>query len=64
MSDLPGEFLTTRQLAELLHIKERRVYDLAAAGEVPCSRVTGKLLFERRQISSEIDHVLRRLRSQ
>jgi excisionase family DNA binding protein len=50
VSDLPGEFLTTRQLAELLHIKERKVYDLAAAGEVPCSRVTGKLLFERRQI--------------
>jgi len=50
---VPGfssEFLTTRQLAELLHIKERKVYDLAAAGEVPCSRVTGKLLFSRRQI--------------
>jgi DNA binding domain, excisionase family len=47
---LSSEFLTTQQLAELLHIKERKVYDLAAAGEVPCSRVTGKLLFPRRQI--------------
>jgi excisionase family DNA binding protein len=48
--DFSSEFLTTQQLAELLHIKERKVYDLAAAGEVPCSRVTGKLLFPRRQI--------------
>ena len=37
--------LTTRELAELLRIRERKVYDMAAAGEVPCMRVTGKLLF-------------------
>ncbi|MEL6480914.1 MAG: helix-turn-helix domain-containing protein, partial [Pseudomonadota bacterium] len=35
------DFLTTKELATLLRVKERRVYDLAAAGEVPCSRVTG-----------------------
>lgn len=40
-----GRLLTTRELAELLRIRERKVYDLAAAGEVPCTRVTGKLLF-------------------
>ncbi len=39
------EFLTVRELADLLRVRERKVYDLAAAGEVPCSRVTGKLLF-------------------
>ncbi|MEO1469804.1 MAG: helix-turn-helix transcriptional regulator [Pseudomonadota bacterium] len=39
------QYLTTRELADLLRVKERRVYELAAAGEVPCSRVTGKLLF-------------------
>lgn len=44
------EFLTTKELAELLRIKERRVYDLAASGEVPCSRATGKLLFPRKAI--------------
>jgi excisionase family DNA binding protein len=37
--------LTTRELAELLRIRERKVYDMAAAGDVPCMRVTGKLLF-------------------
>jgi len=52
MADLSTEFLTTRELAELLRIKERKVYDLAASGEVPCSRATGKLLFPRREIDS------------
>ena len=46
------EYLTTRELAELLRIKERKVYDLAATGEVPCSRATGKLLFPRREIDA------------
>lgn len=39
------DYLTVRELAELLRIKERKVYDLAASGEVPCVKVTGKLLF-------------------
>ena len=46
------EYLTTRELAELLRIKERKVYDLAASGAVPCSRATGKLLFPRREIDA------------
>ena len=44
------EYLTTRELAELLRIKERKVYDLASSGEVPCTRATGKLLFPRAAI--------------
>ena len=39
------DYLTVQELAALLRVKERKVYDLAAAGEVPCLRVTGKLLF-------------------
>jgi excisionase family DNA binding protein len=46
------EYLTTRELAELLRIKERKVYDLAASGDVPCSRAMGKLLFRRREIDA------------
>ena len=53
MSEAPA-FLTTRELAELLRVKERTVYDLAAAGEVPCRRVTGKLLFPRAEIEAWI----------
>jgi excisionase family DNA binding protein len=44
------EFLTTRELAELLRIKERKVYGLASSGEIPCSRAMGKLLFPRRAV--------------
>lgn len=44
------EFLTVRELADLLRIKERKVYDLAASGDVPCSRATGKLLFPEREV--------------
>ena len=54
MSRLGEEYLTTRELAELLRIKERKVYDLAASGEVPCSRATGKLLFPRRAVEAWI----------
>ena len=52
MSQLATEYLTTRELAELLRIKERKVYDLAASGQVPCSRATGKLLFSRAAIDA------------
>lgn len=45
-------FLTVPELAELLRIKERKVYDLAASGEVPCVKVTGKLLFPASDIRS------------
>ena len=46
------EFLTTRELADLLRIKERKVYDLATSGEVPVSRAMGKLLFPRAGIEA------------
>ena len=46
------EFLTTKELAALLRLTERKVYDLAASGEVPCYRATGKLLFSRDSINS------------
>lgn len=49
-----ADYLTTKELAELLRIKERKVYDLAASGEVPCSKATGKLLFPRDAIEAWI----------
>ncbi|WP_323769864.1 helix-turn-helix transcriptional regulator [Antarctobacter sp.] len=48
-ADAP-EFLTVAELADLLRLKERKIYDLAASGAVPCSRATGKLLFPSREI--------------
>lgn len=46
------DYLTTREVAALLRVKERKVYDLAASGELPCRRLTGKLLFARAEIEA------------
>ena len=40
-------FLTTREVANLLRVKERKVYELVAEQAIPVSRVTGKMLFPR-----------------
>jgi len=50
MADRSAEYLTTKELADLLRIKERKVYDLAASGDIPCTRALGKLLFQRAAI--------------
>lgn len=54
-NDAPA-YLTVRELAALLRVKERKVYDLAASGEIPCTRAMGKLLFP----SADIDAWLAR----
>jgi len=46
------EFLTTREVAALLRVRERKVYEMAAADAIPCRRVTGKLLFPRADIEA------------
>ena len=55
MSTTTPEFLTVRELAEMLRIKERKVYDLASAGKVPCTRATGKLLFPEAEVRAWMD---------
>ena len=49
--DAPA-FLTTREVAALLRVRERKIYEMAAAGEIPCRRLTGKLLFPRGEIEA------------
>jgi excisionase family DNA binding protein len=46
-----SEFYTTHELAALLRVKERKVYDLVAKETLPFRRVTGKLLFPRGEIA-------------
>lgn len=46
------EFLTTKEVAALLRIKERKVYELVAERAIPVSRVTGKLLFPREMVEA------------
>jgi len=42
--------MNTRELADYLGLKERKIYDLVAKREIPCTRVTGKWLFHRELI--------------
>lgn len=44
------EFLTTKEVAELLRIKERKLYDLVSTQEIPCVKATGKLLFPKTEL--------------
>jgi putative molybdopterin biosynthesis protein len=39
------EFLNTDEAANYLRLSERKLYELVAAGAVPCSKVTGRWLF-------------------
>ena len=58
MTDLAGSgptYLTVKELAQLLRIKERRVYDLASSGQLPVSRATGKLLFPAEEVHALIE---------
>jgi excisionase family DNA binding protein len=50
MAESSSKYLTVRELAEFLHLKDRKIYALAAEGKIPCSRATGKLLFPREDI--------------
>jgi len=47
-----ADFLTTKEVAALLRIKERKVYELVSEQAIPVSRVTGKLLFPREMVEA------------
>ncbi len=40
-----SDFMTTKEVAAYLRIKERRVYELVRQRAIPCTRATGKWLF-------------------
>jgi excisionase family DNA binding protein len=46
------EFYTTSEVAALLRVKQRKIYDMVAEGALPVRKVTGKLLFPRAEIES------------
>ena len=48
----PQVYLTVPEVAQLLRLKERRVYALARAGVLPARRMTGRLLFARAEIEA------------
>lgn len=46
------ELMTTAEVATYLRLKERKIYELVRAKRIPCSRVTGKLLFPKQAIDA------------
>ena len=49
------QLLTTSEAAEYLRLKERKLYELVAENEIPCTKITGRWLFPK----AELDHWLR-----
>ena len=41
------QLMSTKEVADYLRLKERKIYDMVALGEIPHSRISGKLLFPR-----------------
>lgn len=60
MSLQPDRYLTTEEAAAYLKLKERKLYELAATGAVPCSKVTGKWLFPRAALDRWVEAGLAR----
>ena len=44
------DFMNTKEVADYLRIKQRKIYALLRAKQIPCSRVTGKWLFPKHLI--------------
>lgn len=49
---MPPELMNTKEVADYLRLKERKVYDLVAKRRIPCTRVSGKWLFPRTLIEA------------
>jgi putative molybdopterin biosynthesis protein len=56
-----AEFLSTRDVARYLGVNEKKVYFLAKAGKIPCTRVTGKWTFPKKLIDQWIEESASRL---
>ena len=50
--------LTTAEVADYLRLPERKVYELVRQGQIPCAKITGKLLFPKQAIALWILHHL------
>jgi putative molybdopterin biosynthesis protein len=49
------DLMTTAEVADYLRLKQRKIYELVRSREIPCARMTGKLLFPRRMIDLWIE---------
>lgn len=46
----PPRFMSVRQVADYLHLNEKKIYALASEGDIPATKITGKWLFPRHLI--------------
>lgn len=54
-----GKFLTTKEVAKLLHVNDKMVYSLVNDKGLPATKVTGKWLFPRRLVEEWLEtHIL------
>jgi excisionase family DNA binding protein len=53
------DLLNTREVAQYLGINEKKVYDLAKNGRIPCTRATGKWTFPKKLIDEWIEEASR-----
>lgn len=54
-----GKFLTTKEVAKLLHVNDKMVYTLVNDKGLPATKVTGKWLFPRRLVEEWLEtHIL------
>ncbi len=47
--------MTTAEVADYLRLKQRKIYELVRGKQIPCARMTGKLLFPRSMIDLWIE---------
>ncbi len=52
---MPEHLMNTKEVAEYLGINEKQVYALIKAGNIPCTRVTGKWIFPKHLIDEWIN---------
>ena len=53
------KFLTTKEVAKLLHVNDKMVYSLVNDKELPATKITGKWLFPRRLVEDWLEtHIL------
>lgn len=49
-----NSFLTVPELAQLLHVNEKKIYKLASEGDIPGTKITGKWIFPRHLVEDWI----------
>lgn len=48
--DLANPFMSVKQVAEYLHLNEKKIYALVSDGQIPATKVTGKWMFPKELI--------------